>query len=156
MFGGQPALTHLSDEQRLLFERSSERGTSIRTARYDLGKSNQRDCWSCAGAASGSALVALLDPHEEHHRWARETLLAQALPWLTCESVLSEALFVLREPYARALDQLLRADHLRLTLDLREELIRVVDLRARFASVPMSLADACLVRLSEILPNSVL
>jgi predicted nucleic acid-binding protein len=99
--------------------------------------------------------VALLDPHEEHHLWARETLLRQPRPWLTCEAVLSEALFLLHEPHTRALDQLLRLDHLRLALRLQEELIRVLDLRARFANVPMSLADACLVRLSEILPDSV-
>jgi len=32
---------------------------------------------------------------------------------------------------------------------------QVLDLRAKYASVPMSLADACLVRLSEILPEPV-
>ena len=101
------------------------------------------------------ALVALLDPREELHGWARETLLRQSQPWLTCESALSEALFLLAEPHARALDELLRLDHVRLAMNLQEELIRVLDLRARYASVPMSLADACLVRLSEMLPNSV-
>ncbi len=45
---------------------------------------------------------------------------------------------------------------MRLALNLREELIRVPDLRARYASVPMSLADACWVRLSEMLPDSVI
>jgi hypothetical protein len=43
---------------------------------------------------------------------------------------------------------------LRLAFHLPDELPGVLDLRAKYASVPMSLADACLVRMSEILPAS--
>jgi uncharacterized protein len=98
------------------------------------------------------ALVALLDPREEHHSWARETLLRQPLPWLTCEAVLSEAFFLLEHPHAAALDQLLLGGHIRIGLALSDELERVLNLRAKYSSVPMSLADACLVRMSEVLP----
>jgi uncharacterized protein len=49
--------------------------------------------------------------------------------------------------------QLLRERHLRLALNLAEELLQVLDLRAKYARVPMSLADACLVRMSETLPE---
>jgi uncharacterized protein len=101
------------------------------------------------------ALVALLDPREEHHRWARETFSRQPEPWLTCEAVVSEAFFLLHEPHARALEKLLRQGHLRLGLNLADELIQVLDLRAKYADVPMSLADACLVRMSETLPDPV-
>jgi predicted nucleic acid-binding protein len=102
-----------------------------------------------------SALVALLDPREEHHRWARETFFRQPEPWLTCESVLSETLFLLHESHANTLDKLLRQRHLRLSLNLVDELLAVLDLRAKYADVPMSLADACLVRMSETLPDPV-
>ena len=101
------------------------------------------------------ALVALLDPREEHHVWAREAFARQPLPWLTCESVLSEALFLLHEPHISALNQLLRGAHLRLALNLADELPQVLDLRAKYADVPMSLADACLVRMSETLSDPV-
>lgn len=101
------------------------------------------------------ALVALLDPREEHHRWARENLLRQPAPWFTCEAVVSESLFLLHEPQARALDKLLRQRHLRLDFSLADEMMSVLDLRAKYADVPMSLADACLVRMSEILPDPV-
>jgi predicted nucleic acid-binding protein len=101
------------------------------------------------------ALVALLDPREEHHRWARETFSRQPEPWLTCEAVVSEAFFLLHEPHARALEKLLRQQHLRLGLNLADELFQVLDLRAKYADVPMSLADACLVRMSETLPDPV-
>jgi predicted nucleic acid-binding protein len=69
--------------------------------------------------------------------------------------VLSEVLFLLYEPHALALDHLLRQNHLGLALNLREELSRVLDLRAKYANVPMSLADACLVRMTETLPDPV-
>ena len=101
------------------------------------------------------ALVALLDPREEHHRWARDTFSRQPEPWLTCEAVVSEAFFLLHEPHARALEKLLRQQHLRLGLNLADELFQVLDLRAKYADVPMSLADACLVRMSETLPDPV-
>jgi predicted nucleic acid-binding protein len=98
-------------------------------------------------------LVGLLDPRDEHHAWARETLSSQPLPWLTCDCVLSEAFFLLHPPHAHALDQLLRRGHLRLAFNLTGELLCVLDLRAKYADVPMSLADACLVRMSETLPD---
>jgi predicted nucleic acid-binding protein len=100
------------------------------------------------------ALVVLLDPREEHHVWARENL-SRPLPWFTCESVLADALFLPHEPHLRALDQLLRHGHLRLALNLADELLQVLDLRAKYSSVPMSLADACLARMSETLPDPV-
>jgi predicted nucleic acid-binding protein len=96
-----------------------------------------------------------LDPREEHHNWARETFLRQPEPWHTCEAVLTEAFFLLQQPHAQALDQLLRRGHMRLALNLAEELTQVLDLRAKFSEVPMSLADACLVRMIETLPAPV-
>jgi predicted nucleic acid-binding protein len=95
-------------------------------------------------------LVALLDPREEHHTWARETLSRQPLPWLTCESVVSEALFLLHKPHAHALNQLLRGGHLQIAFDLSDQLTHVLDFLAKYADVPISLADACLVRMTEI------
>jgi hypothetical protein len=44
---------------------------------------------------------------------------------------------------------------LRLAVNLAEELRHVLDLRAKYSSVPMSLADARLVRLGETLPDPV-
>jgi predicted nucleic acid-binding protein len=102
------------------------------------------------------ALVALLDPKDQHHAWAREALSHEPLPWLTCESVLSETWFLLHEAHALALDRLLRGSHLRLGLNLADELLQVLKLRAKYADLPMSLADACLVRMTEILPDPVI
>ena len=106
--------------------------------------------------ADSGALVALLDTREEYHRWAQAAFARQPEPWFTCEAVVSEAFFLLPEPHARALEKLLRQGHLRMGLNLADELIQVLDLRAKYADVPMSLADACLVRMSETLPDPVL
>ena len=68
---------------------------------------------------------------------------------------MSEALFLLHEPHARTLDKLLRQRHLLLNFSLEADLVSALDLRAKYADVPMSLADACLVRMSETLPDPV-
>ena len=102
-------------------------------------------------------IVALLDADETHHRWANEQFESLAPPLLTSESVLSEACFLLRRIGADA--------SLPLAL-LRRGVLRVVDilgkvddvdavtaLMRRYANVPMSLADACLVRILERTEN---
>lgn len=100
-------------------------------------------------------MAALLDPREEHHAWAREMLSRQPIPWLTCEAALSEAFFLLHPAHARALEEILRRAQLRLAFDLSAQLRPVLDLRAKYADVPMSLADACLVRMTETLPDPI-
>ena len=93
---------------------------------------------------------------EEHHTWAREALSRQPLPWLTCESVFSEALFLLHSPHAHALNQLLRGGHVRVAFDLPDQLVHVLDFLAKYADVPISLAEACLLRMTETLRDPLL
>lgn len=66
---------------------------------------------------------------------------------------MSEAFFLLSEPHSRALEKLLRQGHLKMGLNLAQELSPVLDLVNKYATVPMSLADACVVRMSETLSN---
>ena len=109
-----------------------------------------------SSVVDSSALLALLDPHEEHHGWARSVFSTLPGPWLTCEAVLTETFFQLSEPHALALGKMLRRGAVLVSFDLRTELTAVLDLRDKYADVPMSLADACLVRMSETLPDSIL
>lgn len=76
---------------------------------------------------------------------------------MSCEAILSEAFFLLRSTSSgtAALRGML-ADGLIELVPLASELPRVTALMARYESVPMSFADACLVRLSELLPKSVI
>ena len=103
--------------------------------------------------ADSSALVALLSRDDEHHPWI--TLQAGALPWpwATCEAALSEAFYLVGDSGTPKLKELLRRRAVVLSFDLAEQLQPVLDMMDKYADVPMSLADACLVRMSETLPD---
>jgi predicted nucleic acid-binding protein len=97
-------------------------------------------------------LVAYFDERDAYHDWAIETFSSLDLPAITCEAVLTETCFLVartRQSAVRVLDRVLRKE-IRLGLSLREELAAVRALMDRYANVPMSLADACLVRLAEM------
>lgn len=102
-------------------------------------------------------LVALLDKRDQHHDWATGIAVRFPAPWHTCESVLSEACFLMRTlPEARrAILVMLRQRLLTVGMRLDQEAERVAKLMDDYADVPMSLADACLVRMSELIPDCV-
>lgn len=97
-------------------------------------------------------LVALLNRRDRHHAWVREVLNTVEPPVFTCEAVISEACFVLGriDGGQDAVLQLLSDDILRLDFRMESELDTLRALMQKFASVPMSLADACLVRMTEL------
>ena len=98
-------------------------------------------------------LIALLSRRDRHHSWATAQLPRLTPPWKTCEAALSEAFHLLGPRGQPALAGLLRRGALLPVFELGDELDRVLDLLGKYASVPMSLADACLVRMSETLSD---
>jgi predicted nucleic acid-binding protein len=100
--------------------------------------------------------VALLSRRDRHHRWAAAQASRHAPPWRTCEAVLSEAFHLLGTTGAQALAELLHRDAITPAFDLATELDAVLTLIRKYASVPMSLADACLVRMTETLADPLL
>jgi predicted nucleic acid-binding protein len=100
--------------------------------------------------ADSSFLVSLLDRRDRHHAWAAEEGARLAPPWLTCEAVLSEAFFLLGRQGSPALIALLRHRALKVAFEFSREPERVLTLMQKYADVPMSLADACLVRMTEM------
>jgi len=101
-------------------------------------------------------LVALLSRRDSHHRWAVTQAPDHALPWRTCEAVLSEAFHLLGAGGAPALGAMLRRRALITAFDLDNDVESVLKLLQKYANVPMSLADACLVRMSETLPDPII
>lgn len=97
-------------------------------------------------------LVALLDRKDSYHGWVKAQLESIDPPLDTCEAVLSEAAFLLsRLPGGpQALLELVAKGLVAVSFSLQAEARPVQQLLLRYANVPMSLADACLVRLSEI------
>lgn len=97
-------------------------------------------------------LVALLCAQERRHAWVVEQLSIVPAPLLTCEAVLSEADHLLRRVRAETglVLELLRRGVLSIDLNLAEQAAAVARIQAKYRDVPASLADACLVRLSEL------
>ncbi len=101
-------------------------------------------------------LVALLSRRDSHHRWAVTQAPGRAPPWRTCEAVLSEAFHLLGARGAPGLSALLRRRALITAFDLDNNVESVLKLLQKYADVPMSLADACLVRMTETLPDPII
>lgn len=97
-------------------------------------------------------LVSFLASGLRHHLWTVEQWKRLRPPLLTCEPVLTEAAFLLtREGRdADAVFELLERKVIRIALSVQEEQADLRALMHRYRNRPMSLADACLVRLSEI------
>jgi predicted nucleic acid-binding protein len=101
-------------------------------------------------------VVALLSDRDTHHAWARSEAARFNPPWATCEAVLSETFHLLGSQGGRALGDLLRRQSLRITFDLAKDLSAVLALMRKYSDIPMDLADACLVRMSETLPDPII
>ncbi len=101
-------------------------------------------------------LVALLNRRDHHHRWAKDQFADIEPPLHTCEAILVEACHLLRhEPTgARTVLDFLRRGVVDLPFALAKESLPVQQLQTRYADVPMSLADACLVRMAELQSDS--
>ena len=103
-------------------------------------------------------IVALLDTDEAHHDWARSQFAALGPPLLTCEAVLSEASFLLQRAGADPSlpVTLVERGALRVERPITSEAdaLAVGRLIRRYRSVPMSFADACLVRIVECTDNA--
>ena len=98
-------------------------------------------------------IVALFDRSEARHDWARRQFDTLRAPLLTCEAVLSETSFILQrlgaDPSLPV--QLVEQGMLRIAalFDATADAMAVSRLMRRYADVPMSFADACLVRIVE-------
>jgi predicted nucleic acid-binding protein len=96
-------------------------------------------------------LVALLNERDTNHAWAESQAPRSPPVWLTCEAVLSEGFHLLGPPGTSALAEMLKTRMIVCAFKLDENVDNVLSLITRYDNVPMSLADACLVRMSEIL-----
>lgn len=101
-------------------------------------------------------LVAFFDRKDAYHAWAYECMGSLQPPLLTCEPVLTEACFLLQRGAGRPTSvlQALQQGTLQVSLDIKSEAAAIEALMRRYADLPMSLADACLVRMSELHPSS--
>jgi predicted nucleic acid-binding protein len=101
-------------------------------------------------------LVALLSSSDTHHQWAATQAPGFPPPWSTCEAVLSEAYHLLGARGAPSLSALLRRRALVVAFELAKNVEPVTKLLVKYSNIPMSLADACLVRMTETLADPIL
>jgi uncharacterized protein len=100
-------------------------------------------------------VVALLSSRDNHHEWAVTQASEFPPPWYTCEAVLSESFHLLGGRGALNLGALVRRRALLVTFEFTKNVEPVVRLIEKYSNVPMSLADACLVRMTETLANPI-
>lgn len=103
-------------------------------------------------------LVAFLNGADGHHAWARDAWTRLAPPFLTTEPVLTEAFHLLsrRSGGTDAVFELLERGVIQVEMQLAPEARALRKLMRKYANVPMSLADASLVRLVELQAGSTL
>jgi predicted nucleic acid-binding protein len=96
--------------------------------------------------------VALLSRNDTYHQWAVEQFRLLPPPMLSCEAVVAETCFLLkRSGFDPSLPlQFIERDVVRLPFTLQDQIVSVSSLFKRYENVPVSLADAALIRMAEI------
>lgn len=102
------------------------------------------------------SLVAVLFRRDQYHEWAVEKISQMPIPLITCEAVVAESCFLTQRMLgsSKAVFDFIETGAVKIDFNLAGEFEAVRDLALRYQNVPMSLADACLVRMSEIYENS--
>jgi uncharacterized protein len=113
-------------------------------------KSANRQAASMKGIADTGFLVAFANRKDQHHAWA--VALAERIdaPALTCEAVLAESAFHLRD--SSVVLRMLGSGLVKLSFDCGAQLQHLSDLAERYADRQPDLADLCLIRMSELYP----
>ncbi len=107
---------------------------------------------NCGTILDTGPLIAFLNSRDGHHRWVREQWARVEPPFLTCEAVIAEACFLahrLGSGAPEAVVSLVARGVLDVSFRLAAEAAAVARMMKKYEDVPMSLADACLVRMSE-------
>jgi len=102
--------------------------------------------------ADTGLLVGFLDASDQYHAWAKEQFNLIHGSLVTCEAVLAESGYLAQGSGPRLMEMVrrgaLRVEHL--LPSEAQSLAALMDIYPK-----MQLADACIVRLSEILPKAV-
>jgi predicted nucleic acid-binding protein len=98
-------------------------------------------------------IVAYLNRNDPHHEWAVAVMKQAQPPLLTCEAVLTETAYFLREDglNVEPLFEMLERDALRVAYDMSTHWPRMRTLMRRYGR--MDLADASIVVMSEANPR---
>ncbi|HEX3942631.1 MAG TPA: PIN domain-containing protein [Rhizomicrobium sp.] len=98
-------------------------------------------------------LIALLNRRDTHHAWAVAQANEHPPQWITCEAALSEAFHLLGATGFNGLAALIQRDVLIAAFRFAESAAPVLALMQKYRQVPMNFADACIVRMTEIMTD---
>ena len=97
-------------------------------------------------------LIAALNREDQHHRWACDTLERLGPPFYTCPEALAEAAALTGQP--AAIVEMVQQGELVLAFSLADQAAGVLALLRKYADRRMDLADACIVRMTELMRDS--
>jgi predicted nucleic acid-binding protein len=105
--------------------------------------------------ADTGPLVAYFNRRDRWHRWVAEQMAALHPPLITCEPVLTEACFLIQKSGGKPAELMawLTRGVLEIGVNIESDAVEITRLMNRYRDTPMSLADACLVRLTERIPD---
>lgn len=101
-------------------------------------------------------LVAFFNRSDNWHDWAKKTMFEMQPPLITCEAVLSETLFLVKNNPAvvRALNSMIQEHIISVEPALSNAGNHVLDSVLKYSDLPGSLADLSLVYLYELQPKA--
>jgi predicted nucleic acid-binding protein len=94
-------------------------------------------------------LIAALNRQDEHHRWACETLERLGPPFYSCPEAVAEVAAMTGQP--AAIVEMIQSGEIVLAFDLSEQTASVLSLLKKYSDRDMDLADACIVRMTELM-----
>lgn len=102
-------------------------------------------------------LVAYLQADEQYHEWTVERFSTLPPPFFTCEAVLAEACFLIARSGGNPDDllDLVERGLIQVSFHLSDEILRIRELLRKYENLPMSFAEACLVRMTELCTDCV-
>lgn len=94
-------------------------------------------------------LIGALNRQDQHHRWACETIERLGPPFYSCAEVLAEAAAMTGQP--AAIVEMVHAREIILSFSLADQAASVLELLKKYEDQGMDLADACVVRMTELM-----
>src|SRR5579863_6904783 len=96
-------------------------------------------------------LVGFVSETDQHHEWAQDVWNSLYEPLWTCEAVLSEAIFLLNsvDVLIDPLLELFERGLVNIDFNVSSHRSDIWALLRKYADQPISLADACLIRMAE-------
>ncbi|MEN8132246.1 MAG: PIN domain-containing protein [Pseudomonadota bacterium] len=103
-------------------------------------------------------LVSLLNARDRHYVWAKQQFATIKPPLFTCEAVISEACHIILRGGGNPqhVIQLAEIGFMDVSFPFSNHVPAVNKLMKKYRDLPISFADACLVRMSELRDSAVL